>query len=138
MRIPAHGSEPFWQHPMSRRYLLRFAVGASGAMMLSRFHLPLPAHAAPMRGPKPIPGGISVPFAKGTFHVFLPQPGNEPSTITDFDGVIALSVVRGMCTKTRGRGGAPVRLVYETDMRFMKGKYVGADGQTATGTFGFV
>lgn len=123
---------------LTRRRLLGVAAGAAGAAMLSRFWLAPFAQAAPMGGPKPIPGGINVPFAKGLFHVFLPEPGKEPSTITDFDGIVGLSVVRGSCTRTRMGGGAPERLIYETDMRFMTGRYVGADGKTATGTFGFV
>jgi hypothetical protein len=122
---------------MSRRRLLSIAIGATGAMVLSRFPLPRPAYAASMAGPKPIPGGITMPFAPGTFHVFLPEPGKEPSTITDFDGVVGLSVIRGTCTRTRA-GGQPQQFVFENDLRFMQGTYVGADGKTATGTFGFV
>jgi hypothetical protein len=122
---------------MTRRRFVGVVAGAAGAAVLSRLWLPGLTHAAPMGGPRPIPGGISMPFAKGQFHVFLPEPGQEPSTITDFDGLIGLSVVRGGCTKTRA-GGAPARLVFEADIRFMKGRYVGADGKEAVGTFGFV
>lgn len=144
MRIPAEShlccshDRTTLHDPLTRRRLLGVAAGAAGAVVLSRFWLPTLAEAAPMGGPKPIPGGITVPFAKGLFHVFLPEPGKEPSTITDFDGVVGLSVVRGACTRTRTGGGAPERLLYETDMRFMTGRYVGADGKTATGTFGFI
>ncbi|MGQ0548206.1 MAG: hypothetical protein ACT4PY_00845 [Armatimonadota bacterium] len=144
MRVPTgctpgcSGRDPIAYDTLTRRRLLGVAAGAAGAAVLSRFWLPALAQAAPMGGPKPIPGGITAPFAKGVFHVFLPEPGKEPSTITDFDGVVGLSVVRGACTKTRLAGGAPQRLIYETDMRFMKGRYVGADGTSTTGTFGFV
>ncbi len=123
---------------VSRRRFVGMAAGAASAALLSRFWFAALAQAAPMGRPKPIPGGITVPFAKGTFHVFLPEPGKEPSTISDFDGIVGLSVVRGACTKTHLTGGATQRLLYETDMRFMTGRYVGADGKTTTGTFGFV
>ncbi len=102
--------------------------------LLSKFWMPGLVSAAAMGGPKPIPGGISM--MNHQFHVFLPEPGNEPSTITDFDGLIGLSVVRGTCT--RAKGSATAKLLYETDMRFMKGRYRGADGKEAAGTFGFV
>ncbi len=135
MRIPAEShlccsnAHATPHDTLTRRRLLGVAAGAAGAAVLSRFWLPTLAHAAPMAGPKPIPGGITVPFAKGLFHIFLPEPGKEPSTISDFDGVVGLSVVRGMCTRTRMGGGAPERLLYETDMRFHDGSLCGSRWQ---------
>lgn len=111
-------------------------AGAAGMALLSKFWIPGVASAAAMGGPKPIPGGISMPPMKETFHIFLPEPGNEPSTITNFNGLIGLSVVRGTCTRTRGSTSS--KLLYEVDMRFMKGRYRGADGKDTAGTFGFV
>ncbi len=138
MRIPTHAFHKghAGARSLSRRQLMRMAAGAAGTAFLSRFWMPSFTQAAAMGGPKPIVGGISMPPMKETFHIFLPEPGNEPSTITDFDGLIALSNVQGTCT--RSRGGVSSKLVYDVDLRFMKGRYRGADGKEATGTFGFV
>jgi hypothetical protein len=55
------------------------------------------------------------------------------STITDFDGVLGGSEIRGTA---RGSDGATYD--FDTDMRFMHGVYVGLDGRKHHGTFGFV
>jgi hypothetical protein len=73
-------------------------------------------------------------------------PGNEPSTIGDFRGLVAINHLQGEGTVTRGStsGGISTptatgdRLVYDADMRIMKGLYVGEDGQEHEGTFGFI
>ncbi len=135
---PCCGHEHLWHSVLSRRQFMGLAAGAAGAAVVARFWIPALAQAAPMGGPKPIPGGISMPPMKATFHVFLPESGNEPSTITDFDGIVGVSNVQGTCTRTRLKDGSTSRLLFDTDMRFMKGKFVGADGKTSTGTFGFV
>jgi len=73
-------------------------------------------------------------------------PGNEPSTIGDFRGLVAINHLQGEGTVTRGGPAAELsqptaagdRLVYDADMRIMKGLYVGEDGQEHEGTFGFI
>jgi hypothetical protein len=101
--------------------------------------VPIAARAArpPSSEPSPIPGGIQ-PFGPGTevFHLFLPEPGNEPSTITDFNGFLGVARITGYGTATDGAGQTR-RLFYDADMRFMKGLYVGKDGRHRQGTFGF-
>jgi hypothetical protein len=130
-----------WVPPLSRRGLLggasAAALLAAGARGLAR-----PAAAAGT-GPKPVPGGIN-PFGTGLFHVY--DFGGEPATITDFRGTVGIARVAGSGTVTKGTAGVasatPVatggKLVFDVDMRFMQGTYVGEDGKEHDGTFGFI
>jgi hypothetical protein len=56
----------------------------------------------------------------------------DPSTITDFDGVVGISEIQGV-----GRGPNANR-AFDADVRFMTGHYIGVDGRRHRGTFGFV
>jgi hypothetical protein len=58
---------------------------------------------------------------------------NEPSAITDFDGVMTIAQVQGMGMESRD--GHSVPLPYDADMRIMAGRYVGLDGQEHNGHF---
>jgi hypothetical protein len=89
--------------------------------------------------PRPIPGGVQ-PFGPGTevFHVFLPGPGAEPSTITDFHGNVALANVDGTGTGTDTTTGNTTSLLFDVDMRFMQGTFIATDGNTHKGTFTFI
>ncbi len=71
------------------------------------------------------------------FHVFLPATGAEPSTITDFDGFVGWAAVGGMGTHTPV-GEAPAHIPFESDVRFMLGEFVGADGRNHHGAFAFI
>jgi len=119
---------------VSRRAFIKAAAGtavfAYGAGLLR----PLPVFADPpgTGTPQPIPGGA--PELGGVYHVFLPAPGDEPSTITDINGFVGLAVLRGHWTGP----GATADSMWEADMRFMKGLFVGTDGRSRQGTFGFV
>ena len=84
-----------------------------------------------------------------TLHVYDYLPGNEPSTIGDFRGLVAINHLQGEGIVTRGggsSGGGGIstpsatgdRLVYDADMRIMEGLYIGEDGQEHQGTFGFI
>jgi hypothetical protein len=117
---------------LSRRRFLRTA-GAAGLALGSGFLMPATALAAGS-DPKPIPGGV-MPFGPGTelFHFFFPGPGNEPSTIFDFDGVIGIARIQGSGKNTKNGQ----TLFFDNDMRFMKGKYIGKDGRLHHGTFCF-
>lgn len=124
------------RHPsrLSRRRFLGGAVGAAvGAAILQ------PARALAARPgdatPKPIPGGIDV--GGQVFHVFGFGPGQEPSTITDFNGFVGVTDVQGTGTATNPDGTTET-LLFDTDMRFMKGAYIAVDGTVRQGTFGFV
>ncbi|HET6866866.1 MAG TPA: hypothetical protein VFH80_13185 [Solirubrobacteraceae bacterium] len=88
--------------------------------------------------PRPIPGGFLLPdftpVATGAdVHFFLPGITFEMSTITDFVGVVGGSETRGTA---RGTDGSTY--VFDCDMRFMQGLYVGLDGRQRIGSFGFI
>jgi hypothetical protein len=86
--------------------------------------------------PKPIPGLTEV--FPGTFiHHIPPGPvdqGHEPSQITDFNGLVGDCRITGAGTGT----GFAKPLLFQADMGFMKGVYVGEDGKHHQGTFGFI
>ena len=88
--------------------------------------------------PKHIPGGLRI-FGPGTrvFHLCPRGAGNEPITITDFDGVVGIATIKGSGTAENGKGEKSTR-PFDVDMRFMKGRYIGRDGQEHEGTFGFI
>jgi hypothetical protein len=88
--------------------------------------------------PVPIPGGLQLLGPSGPlFHIFLPSPGAEPSTITNFNGFVGWAAVGGMGTHTV-TGQAPEHLPFEADVRFMRGEFVGADGRNHHGAFAFI
>jgi hypothetical protein len=90
--------------------------------------------------PTPIPGGVS-PFGIMVHHYPLPgKPGatladlNEPSEIYDFKGFIGDAHIRGAGTGT----GFATPLAFQSDMGFMKGEYIAADGSHHHRTFCFI
>lgn len=95
--------------------------------------------------PRPIPGGLDLGNGQ-VIHIYNSELGQEPSTITDFRGFVGVSHAQGEGTVTKGReaGGltAPTatgdRLVYNANMRFMQGRYVGDDGEEHHGTAAFI
>lgn len=139
---PPGGHTHFWERAMSRRALFGTIGGAAAAAAVGGALKPLRAIAGPSSDPKPIPGGI-VAAGQG-WHVNGPGytvPGDasslpDQSTITDFNGSIGCTIVRG--TGVGRQGGAVVPLAFDSDMRFMKGRYIGMDGVIHTGTFGFI
>ena len=70
-------------------------------------------------------------------HFPLPPPGTplsaltEPSEITDFNGFIGDTRIRGAGFGT----GFSSALAFQTDMGFMQGEYIGQDGRHHHGTF---
>jgi hypothetical protein len=72
------------------------------------------------------------------FHVFG-GPGQEPSTIGNFKGSSGIAIINGTVTRTNIKTGEQQSFPFtDTDMRFMTGAFVGADGKEHQGTFGFV
>src|SRR5205823_5318043 len=67
-----------------------------------------------------------------------PGFGVENSSITDFDGAIGFADVQGTGTGTDRLTGQSETLLFDSDMRFMRGVYVGQDGGVRRGTFAFV
>jgi hypothetical protein len=95
-------------------------------------------------GPRPIPGGVTpfIPFGIFVHHnplnAAIPLADlKDPSQITDFNGFVGLTHIRGGGTGTADTG-TPVDLAYQADMGFSKGRFVGFDGRRHEGTFAFV
>ena len=126
---------------LGRRQFVRQAVGATGLAITSNLWLPALARAAEANGadPKPIPGGIQ-PFGPGSelFHVYGTTRGQEPATITDFNGMVGLADIDGTGVGTDTKTGATSKLVFGSDMRFMAGTYVGVDGKQHQGTYALI
>jgi hypothetical protein len=132
---------------LSRRSLIRGVAGAAVGSGMLRTN---PAYAdhrddneGRFQGPllKPIPGGVVPfkPFGVPVHHNPL-NPAvklaeiSDPSEITDFDGFVGLTHIRGEGTGT----GFTTPLAYQADMGFGQGKFVGIDGRVHRGTFAFV
>lgn len=126
------------ERAFSRRQVMKTIAGASGAVLGAGVLLPTLTQAADGTDPKPIPTGIQ-PFGPGTetFHLYLPEAGNELSTITDFNGMIAATQVQGTGMGTDA-SGAKIPLLFDVDARLMQGQYVGMDGQVHTGAFALI
>lgn len=140
--------EQFQEKWLTRRSLLR---GAAGTALGAGFLRPQLIQGdgdqgederAANVGPNPIPGGVSpfAPYGVLIHHNPLRTPVasiNDPSQITDFDGLVGLTHIRGGGTGPDATG-AVTRLAFQADMGFSQGRYVGTDGQQHNGTFAFV
>lgn len=133
-------------HAHRHRFTRRQALAILGGAAVSGPLLGMPTvGASEDRRPKPIPGGIVVGgvgfHVSGNDHQTAGDPTTpvlECSTITDFDGVLASWHHQGSGTGTDLTSGQTYPLVFDTDMRFMQGRYVAEDGNTYEDTFGFV
>ncbi|HEV8573074.1 MAG TPA: twin-arginine translocation signal domain-containing protein [Dehalococcoidia bacterium] len=132
------------QNNISRRSFLRVAAGAaaagafSGALGLRPWESS-PALASKGSGePTPIPYGIDLGGGL-LIHVRLPglvHPENDdPSTIYDFNGAVAFTVIDGMGTRTNLVTGETAHLPFEVDMRSMDGVFVDTTSRVHRGTF---
>jgi hypothetical protein len=125
---------------VGRRSFLRSTAGAAGLAFASGLVAPHWASGKPaVVQPKPIPGGAT-PLGILVHHYPLPSTPvplsqiNDPSEITDFNGVIGDTQIRGAGAGT----GFAQTLAFRADMGFMRGEYVGEDGDHHHGTFVFV
>jgi hypothetical protein len=141
----------FQHRLLSRRNLIR---GAAGTVLGAGLLGPKLVYAndegddieqADCVGPNPIPGGVTglKPFGIFIHHNPLnaatPLPNiNDPSQITDFDGLVGLTHIRGVGTGTNTATGVAMPLAFQADMGFSKGKFIGTDGREHRGTFAFV
>jgi hypothetical protein len=120
---------------MSRGGFIKTTAGVSAGVLGSHVWLPTLATAAGSNAPNPIPSTTVIgPF--GAFHLHFPVPGEEPATITDFNGVTGVAHVTG--TGTGMEAGVSNPLTFDADMRFMQGLYTGQDGMNHSATFGFI
>ena len=136
------GHAHFWERAMARRQFMGTAVGSTAAALGAGLWLPTLAQAGAPTSvlPKPIPGGQQFPFVVPPttefFHVLGPNAQSENSSITDFNGALAAAHILGTATEYQGNTTTP-GLLLDGDLRFMQGVYIGVDGQTHQGTFGF-
>jgi hypothetical protein len=130
----------------SRRQFGRAAAGAAvmGSTLGSGSWSPCLADDKGPLVPVPIPGGS--PLLGGGSHVFAPKPDGsfdpidvEPVTITNLNGFIGLAYIGGMVTQTNTSTGEVQRRPFVgSDMRFMSGRFRGADGRVQQGAFALV
>jgi hypothetical protein len=129
--IPSHHTH---RH-ISRRAFLGSVAGAAGAAvgagLLPTSVLAKTANAAP----KPTANQTTVNGVSFSLTFF--GPGVDPSSITDFNGFVGVADVQGTGIATNPDGSTET-LLFDTDMRFMSGVYVGVDGAVHKGQFGFV
>jgi hypothetical protein len=135
---------------ISRRNFIRASAGAASAGLVLDSTLSKPMFAAdnnracPVE-PQPIPHTVATPFGT-TIHHFFPGPvegvdantGHDPSQIFDFSGIIAEADLLLTGTGTDLVSGDSAPYGFHTDMRFMSGEFVAADGETHTGAFAFI
>ena len=130
------GPDPAAPGLSRRRFLIGSAALGGAAWALAA----APAGAANKvlgpPAPRPIPGGFNLADFGGPdllLHVFPPAPGFELSTITDFNGAVGATEIRGL-----GRDSDGATRAFDVDMRFLQGEFVGEGGRHATATFGFI
>jgi hypothetical protein len=121
-------------HQHFSRRLLMAGGAALGAGLL------LPGQV--LAGPKPSGGPRETPnfntIGGVQFHTGGPIAfGHDASSITDFNGFLGASDVRGNGLATYPNGTSET-LLYDTDMRFMSGVFRDTNGNTQQGTFAFV
>jgi len=129
-------SSHYARHRFSRRAFIGGATVAAGATLGSGLLSPAGAlawHTQP--APKPT---TTITTINGIdFHLTIYGPGMDPSSIADFKGLVGVAQVQGTGI-ARNPDNSVETLLFDTDMRFMKGVYVGQDGAVHRGTFGFV
>jgi hypothetical protein len=131
-------SSHYARHGFSRRaFIGGAAVAATGASLGGGLLWPTAASAAARPIPLPRPTPATTTVNKVAFHFVPFGPGVDPSSITDFKGFVGVADVRGTGT-ARNPDGSVETLLFDTDMRFMKGTYVSLDGEVHEATFGFV
>jgi hypothetical protein len=133
-----YGGHPhFWQRALlSRRHFIAAAAASTGVVLGSGLWMPGLAQAWE-NAPRPIPGNFT--FNGTLFHVDAASPGlTEIPSIFDFHGSIGAAIIDGTGTGTNTKTGVTTSLIFDTDMRFMQGVYIGLDGEKHSGTFSFI
>jgi hypothetical protein len=62
----------------------------------------------------------------------------EPSSIFNYRGTTGVAAVQGTGTGWNTETEESMALVFDSDNRFMRGQYIGVDGEEHEGTFGFI
>ena len=124
------------RHALTRRAFIGTMAGTAGAALGAGL-VPSIALAAKPANSAPKPSTNAVTINGQTFHFTFFGPGVDATSIADFNGFVGVADVRGNGTATNPDGSTET-LLFDTDMRFMSGVYVGVDGAVHKGTFGFV
>lgn len=128
------GHPHFWERAVTRRRFIGTTALVSGAAMTAPLWNSVVAKAAVRVEPKPIPQV----FDGSPFHFQFLTNTTEPSSITDFQGIVGGADLLGTGWGTDTTTGKKTFMWTAIDNRFMQGKYVGVDGETHQATFGFV
>jgi hypothetical protein len=134
------GHAHFWERALSRRRFLVAGALATGAVLAPEMWLRAFAGDG-FSPPNPILGGTVLPF-EGLTGFYFPSPNpfsnitienktGDPSTIRDFNGFVGMG-------EWAGGPVAGGTLTWNADMRFMKGEFVGKDGQEHRAAFAFI
>jgi hypothetical protein len=134
-------------HGSRRAFLGRAAT--AGSVLGTGLFCPRSAHAEneglENGQPNPIPGGVApfAPFAIFIHHNPLNAANplsslNDPSQITDFNGFVGLTHIRGQGMGINTKTGAMTPLAYQADMGFSRGEFIGIDGHKHQSAFAFV
>jgi hypothetical protein len=137
LRKAAQHTNHHARHGLSRRAFLGGTAGITAAAVGAGLLRPMAALAAPTYGGRPKPTTNLLSANGIDFHLTAFGPGMDPSSISDFNGFVGVADVQGTGTAINPDGSIE-QLLFDTDMRFMSGVYVGVDGRVHKGTFGFV
>ena len=74
----------------------------------------------------------------GGLRIYGVGMGMEPSSVGNFKGTVGAAIVSGTGTGTNTVTGATEPLIFDSDMRFMKGIFQGTDERVHEGTFAFI
>jgi hypothetical protein len=64
--------------------------------------------------------------------------GRDPSTITNFSGVVGQVDLTFSGTAMNTKTGAKANYTFHTDTRFMRGEFIASDEQLHRGSFAFI
>jgi hypothetical protein len=140
MRPTWHGSlssDRHARHVLSRRRFMGAVSAVTGSALGAGLLWPTQAAAAQSSSVLPKPTTNVVSVGGVDFHVTFFGAGIDPSSLADFNGFVGVSDVQGTGTATNPDGTTET-LLFDTDMRFASGVYVGEDGAVHKGTFAFV
>jgi len=135
-RTASGGHSHFWRRAaaVSRRNFLQ-----AGATLAAGLAVPHGLRASPeVALPNPIPGGLDLLGNGQIFHVFLPGTSPELATITDFNGAMGATDVLGTWTAEGFTPPPDTPIIFDADVRFMSGEYIGRDTKHHQGAFAFV
>jgi len=123
-------------HLLSRRGFIGSMAATAGAAAGAGL-FPVAALAGKPANSAPKPTATITNVFGTDFHLTFFGPGIDPSSIGDFNGFVGVADVQGTGT-AHNPDGTTETLLFDTDMRFMSGVYVGVDGAVHKGAFGFV